>query len=280
MKTQSTHPAGRKPLAIGAFVATALLALVPLDKGEAQLYVDIYPSQEYTNGTLFIFSGSSTIARQQSQARGFRTTGSDWLQDTAHSYDTLFASNPTTGQKNLTAVPASTSTVTNKDYESLIGYLRVRNTAFSSANLNVLTNVPTLAVEGTTSTNSRTIASLYLKDDTGGWDRFGPRVSAALGYNNSDTIKWTGSGVLTNVAIGVFNTRDPYLRARKVGTAGSFYGGSAGQTVNVANGLRWRVHANIIPEPQEYALVFGLFALAFVFFHRHMMQKKRQASGR
>ena len=118
-------------MAFGAFVATALLALVPLDKGEAQLYVDIYPSQEYENGTLFIFSGSSTIARQQSQGRGFRTTGSDWLQDTAYSYDPLFASQPGTGIKPLTAVPASTATVTNKDYESLIGYLRVRNAAFS-----------------------------------------------------------------------------------------------------------------------------------------------------
>ena len=238
--------------------------------------MDIYPSQEYPNGTLFIFSGSSTIARQQSQGRGFRTTGSDWLQDTAYAFDTLFASDPGTGQKNLTAVPASTSTVTNKDYESLIGYLRVRNTAFSGANLNVLTNAATLTVEGTTSTNSRTIASLYLKDDTGGWDRFGPRVSSALDYNNSDAIKWTGAGVLTNVAIGVFNTRDPYLRARAVGAAGSFYGGSAGQQVNVANGLRWRVHTNIIPEPEEYALMFGLFALAFVLFRRRQMQKKQQ----
>ena len=239
--------------------------------------MDIYPSQEYTNGTLFIFSGSTTAARQQSQARGFRTTGSDWIQDTAYAFDTLFASNPGTGIKPLTAVPASTATITNKDYESLIGYLRVRNTAFSGANLNVLTNAATLTVEGTTSTNSRTIASLYLQDAT--WDDFGPRVSSsALNYNNSDTIKWTGSGVLTNVAISVFGTRDPYIRARGAGTAGSFYGGSAGQQNQVANGLRWRVHANIIPEPEEYALVFGLFALAFVFFHRRWQRKRRQSA--
>ncbi len=260
-------------------IVSALSSLfVPLEESQAQLYVDIYPSQEYTNGTLVIFSGSSTIARQQSQGRGFRTTGSDWLQDTAHSYDTLFASNPGTGQKNLTAIPVSTATVTNKDYESLIGNLRVRNTAFSSANLNVITNAPTLTIEGS-STNSRTIASLYLKDDVSGWDRFGPRVSAALGYNNSDTIKWTGAGVLTNVAIGVFNTRDPYLRARGVTSVGSFYGGSSANTVSVANGLRWRVHTNVIPEPEEYALVFALFALGFVFFHRHWQKKQRRQAA-
>ena len=263
-------------MAFGAFVVAAtLLSLAPLKQGQAQLYVDIYPSQEYTNGTLFIFSGSTTAARQQSQPRSFRTTGSDWLQDTAYAFDTLFASNPGTGEKNLTAVPASTTSVTNKDYESLIGNLRVRNSAFSGANLNVITNAPTLAVQ---STNTRTISSLYLQDDIGGWDRFGPRVSSALGYNNSDTISWTGAGVLTNVAISVFNTRDPYLRARAVGASGSFYGGSAGQQVNVANGLRWRVHSAIIPEPEEYALVFGLFALAFVFIRR-IMQKKRQSQA-
>ncbi len=274
MKTQST-PRNRKPLAFGAFVVAAtLLSLAPLEQSQAQLYVDIYPSQEYENGTLVIFSGSSTIARQQSQGRGFRTTGSDWLQDTAYSYDPLFASQPGTGVKPLTAVPASTTTVTNKDYESLIGNLRVRNTAFSSANLNVITNAPTLAVE---STNTRTITGLYLQDTN--WDRFGPRVSSALSYNNSDDVSWTGAGVLTNVAISVFATRDPYLRARAVGAAGSFYGGSAGQQVNVANGLRWRVHTNVIPEPEEYALVFALFALGFVFFHRRKMQRKRQAAA-
>lgn len=33
---------------------------------------------------------------------------------------------------------------------------------------------------------------------------------------------------------------------------------------------------SIIPEPEEYALVFGLFALAFVFFHRRFQKKQRQ----
>ena len=265
-------------MAFGAFVAAAtLLSLAPLEQSQAQLYVDIYPSQEYTNGTLFIFSGSSTISRQQSQGRGIRAASGRWDQDTTKTFDNLYASNPGTGIKPLTAVPASTTSVTNKDYESLIGKLRVRNTAFTNANLNVITNAATLTIEGTTSTNSRTIASLYLMDDVGGWDRFGPRVSSALGYNNSDAIKWTGAGVLTNVAIGVFNTRDPYIRARRPDSGGTFYGMLSQFTSQPSGGLRWRVHTNIIPEPEEYALIFGLFALGFVFFHRRMMQKKRQA---
>ncbi len=259
-------------MAFGAFVATALLALVPLDKGEAQLYVDIYPSQEYTNGTLFIFSGSSTTTRSGS----IRTTGSNWNRDTTKTFDPLFASNPGTGQKNLTAVPASTTSVTNKDYESLIGNLRSRNTAFTNANLNVITNAPTITIEGSTSTNSQTIASLYLRDHVDDW--FGPRVSStALSYNQNDAISWTGAGVLTNVAISVFNTRDPYIRARRPDSGGTFYGMLSQYTSQPSGGLRWRVHTNVIPEPEEYALVFGLFALGFVFFHRHR-QKKRQSS--
>ena len=39
--------------------------------------------------------------------------------------------------------------------------------------------------------------------------------------------------------------------------------------------IRLVVNSQIIPEPEEYALVFGLFALGFVLFHRRIMQKKR-----
>ena len=37
------------------------------------------------------------------------------------------------------------------------------------------------------------------------------------------------------------------------------------------------VNSQIIPEPEEYALVFGLFALGFVFVHRRRMQNKCQS---
>ena len=56
-------------------------------------------------------------------------------------------------------------------------------------------------------------------------------------------------------------------QANAGGILGSWVG--AGQ-----NNVRIRVHA-MIPEPEEYALVFALFALGFVFFHRHR-QKKQQ----
>ncbi len=39
------------------------------------------------------------------------------------------------------------------------------------------------------------------------------------------------------------------------------------------------VHSAIIPEPEEYALVFGLFALGFVILRRHFQKKRQQASA-
>ena len=264
-------------MAFGAFlVATALLAFVPIEQSQAQLYVDIYPSQESTNGTLYIFSGSTTAARQQSQTRVIRTGSSanDFHQDTARLFDNLFASDPGTGVKSLSAIPASTATSTNKDYNSLLGNLRLRNPAFTNANLNVITNTPTM----TAAANSQTITHLYFRNVAGS-DRFGPRVASSLNYNLNDTISWTGAGTLANVPISVFSTRDPYIRARKIGGAGSFYGGSAGTTTQVANGLRIRVHTAIIPEPKEYALLFGLFALAFVLFRRQLQKRRQKAQA-
>ncbi len=257
-------------------IVLALSSLfIPLKQAQAQLYVDIYPSQEFTNGTLFIFSGSTTAMRQQSQTRVIRTSssGNNWFdQDTARLFDNLFASAPGDGVKSLSAIPASTATNPNKDYNSLLGNLRVRNSAFTNANLNVLTNAPTM----TAGANSQTITHLYFRDVT--WDRFGPRVSSSLSYNQNDTISWTGAGTLANVPISVFSTRDPYIRARKIGPGGGFYEGSAGSTAQVANGLRIRVHTSIIPEPEEYALVFGLFALAFVILRRRFHKKRQIAT--
>ena len=243
-----------------------LSSLLSLEQRQAQLYVDIYPSQEYTNGILFIFSGSTTAPRSSS----IRTSsGTVWFfQDTGRLFDSLTASDPGTGLKTLTPVPVS---ATDKDHGSLLFSLRTINSAFTNANLNVLTNTPTM----TAGSNSQTITHLHLDSA----DRFGPRVSSSLSYTSGGTVSWTGAGTLANVAISVFNTRDPYIRARKVGSAGSFYGGSAGITTQVADGLRIRVHTTIIPEPEEYALAFGLFALAFVLLHRHFQKKQRQAQS-
>ena len=35
------------------------------------------------------------------------------------------------------------------------------------------------------------------------------------------------------------------------------------------------VYSHVIPEPEEYALVFGLFALAFVIIHRQFKRNRQ-----
>ena len=101
-------------------------------------------------------------------------------------------------------------------------------------------------------------------------------MASTLNYNRNDAVSWTGAGILTNVPISVFSTRYPYIRTRKVNFAGIFYSGFAGNSAQVADGLRFRVHTSIITEPEEYALVFGLFALGFVLCLRRRQPKKQR----
>ncbi len=85
-----------------------------------------------------------------------------------------------------------------------------------------------------------------------------------LVYTNGQTFRWFGSGVLDkpiedfiNIGRDVRNTgNNPYFAERFAGH------------------IQLRLHRHVIPEPEEYALVFGLFALGFVFF-RHFRKKTR-----
>ena len=87
-------------------------------------------------------------------------------------------------------------------------------------------------------------------------DEMGIRIAPPnLVYSANDASSWFGSGVLdkpfSDFIIGssnTGNTQDPRLY--------------------FAGGVRWHTSGRIIPEPEEYALVVGLFALAFVILHR------------
>ena len=96
-------------------------------------------------------------------------------------------------------------------------------------------------------------------------NEMGIRVSGSnLSYSVGDSSAWVGAGLI-NKPIGDFFT----------GT----YNGSP-ESVNFAaashGAIQVRVNSQIIPEPEEYALIFALFVLGFVFFHRRRMQRKRQ----
>ena len=103
--------------------------------------------------------------------------------------------------------------------------------------------------------------------DNANEDILGIRVSgSSLSYSSGNSSAWTGSGVL-NKPIGDF-------------FAGTFNNAAMQATfaANSAGSVRVIVNSQVIPEPEEYALVFALFALGFVLIRRRM-QKKRQAAA-
>ena len=90
--------------------------------------------------------------------------------------------------------------------------------------------------------------------------------SPNLLYGSGEAISWVGAGLI-NKPIGDF-------------FAGAFTdhedGGGSRTFASGNNSVRVVVNSQIIPEPEEYALVFGLFALGFVILRRHLQKKKRR----
>ncbi len=266
MRTQSTPPPRLpKPLTFGASVAaTAWLFLSPLDQAQAQLYIDIYPSQDNNNQTLWVFSGSSTTSRTivvfgvpAHSAGTFRTSSGNSfdLQDSVS-----LSANPFNANSPSNAVLALSSlSTTGADYESILKRIPggARTQLFDSNT----TNTPTLSV----SPGSSTISHMYLHGAT---NAIGPRVSSSFTYNSTGTVgsSWYGAGLLAK-PIGDFNAGT--FGNSLIGNPGTFFS-------RPANNFQVRVHSAVIPEPQEYALVFGLFALGFVLFRHHHFPKKRQ----
>ncbi len=230
----------------------------------AQLFVHVYPSQDNpTNQTLWIFSGSS----QTAASGNIRSSGNDFLaQDSWEVSDKLFNANKPDNQV-ITLSPLFSSSNTN-DIESV----RTRTAGVWGAGspfANNATNTPTITI----SSGSRTIASFYLDEDppAGDEDDMGIRVSGStLSYSAGQSSAWVGSGIINkpigDFFAGTFNN----AVVRDLGTP-SFAAQSNGS-------VRVIVNSQIIPEPEEYALVFGLFALGFVIVRRHF-QKKRQQSA-
>ena len=265
-------PANRKPFALVAFIATALFSLVPLEQSQAQIYIDVYPSQDNpTTHTLWIFSGSSiadrsfTLFATTNYAQGtIRTSSGNAYdeQDTARLSTSPFNAN-TPNNAVLALTPFSvTSSSTNypKDYDSI--RRRIPGGTRSQLFAANATNTPTLRIGADT----QTISHMYLHGATNG---IGPRVSTAFTYGESSTegMNWRGAGLLAkpigDFNAGTFNSLSPPTQT------GTFFS-------RPANTFQFRVHSAVIPEPEQYALILGLFALGFVILRRHF-QKKRQA---
>ena len=224
-------------------------------KAQAQLFIDVYPSQDTPTNSIWIFSGSSSVAvagtlrtsaTSHSSADGWQTAS-----------DIYNANHPSNAQITLSPLFSSTNTIDIDSVRKRIpGGGRTNITFAANA-----TNTPTITI-GTTPVN-RTINRMFM-NDVNTADNIGIRVSSSHNYGllNGQASSWTGSGLLINKPVSDFVT----------GNVGTYVGTES----NFGGAVTLRFHSGIIPEPEEYAIVFGLFALGFVFFHRRQMQKKQR----
>ena len=221
-----------------------------VQEAQAQLLINVYPSQDNNNQTIWIFSGSSTAGASNS----IRTSGGYSSRDSWESTSSIFDANKPSNQT-LSLSPLLSST-NSKDIASMNARIPSggkTNITFAAS----ATNTPTITIGSA----SGTIANLFLED--GGTflsDTMGIRTASSLSYSSGDTSAWVGSGIL-NKPIGDF-----FAETHNSSSITPRFGS-----------VRLIVNTQIIPEPEEYALVFALFALGFVFFHRRRQRKRQQA---
>ncbi len=233
----------------------------------AQLFIHVYPSQDHTNQTLWIFSGTSTTLasdhiRTSSGSNSYSARDS-WRFASSPSGLHVYGANPPSDTNfQLSPLFSSTNTIDIDSVRKRIpGGGRTNITFAASA-----TNTPTI----TFSSNSRAISHLFMENRTTQSDELGIRVSGSsnFSYSSGASSAWVGAGLI-NKPIGDFNQGEFH---------NSGYGGSLSPwfAASPSGSVRVVVNSQVIPEPEEYALVFGLFALGFVFFHRYFQKKKRR----
>ena len=139
---------------------------------------------------------------------------------------------------------------------------------------------PQITFQSATSTNTRSISDIYLHNSL--VDTVGIRVagSSALSYSASDNVSWSGQGTMS-YPIGDFTltAAGEYFYTY---SAGPNFVASGTLGTSSSGGLRLVVSSEpraLVPEPEEYALVFGLFALGFVVVRRHFQKKGRQQAA-
>ncbi len=229
------------------------------DNAQAQLIIDVYPSQDTPTNSIWIFSGSSSIASPATLRTSATTHSSaDGWQTERDIYQ---ANHPSNEQITLSPLFSSTNRLDIASVNARIPGGGKSNIVFAVT----ATNTPTITI-GTTPVN-RTINRMFMNDQNVA-DNIGIRVSSGFNYGSysGQASSWTGSGLLINKPVSDFVT----------GNVNNW----ANLNPNFArDGVTLRIHSGIIPEPEEYALVFGLFALGFVFFHRRWQRKQRQQSA-
>ena len=241
-----------------------------MEQSQAQVvFVDIFPSQDnLTTHTLWLFNTTNNPTVSLIVNGYIRRSGNNY--NTRDTFKTtggnLYAQNlPTNATFTLSALTPSSLTSTNRDYDSLAGLV---NTVLPSGVIipGNATNTPTISF-GVGS--SATISTVYMHHYNGGDNHdLGIRVSGGtdLVYNTGSSMRWFGAGTI-NKPITDFQAGSYRSQANSFG---SFF---------PDQGALVRVHSNVIPEPEEYTLVFGLFALSFVLLRRRMQQKRQQTTA-
>ena len=274
MKTPPPPPAASKRLTgVLLFLTAAWLSLAPIEQSQAQLYIDIYPSQDsYRTQTLWVLSGNSQASMYllQSDAyirhgafpntEGVNERDTYRLQDSLYAGPTGLGNSPFANNRSLALAPLSSSSL---DYAAVTNVWAATNTVSSRASA---AGTPTLSfsnrvANGAVTNRSISHMVMYAQPADDNW--IGPRVGGGSNFTygtNRPAVNWFGAGLIQQ-PIGNFRSRDPYIRNK-----GNILGYFAANTLG--DGLRIRVHSSTVPEPKEYALVFGLFALAFVIARR------------
>ena len=245
-------------MAFGAFlVAATLLALAPPEQARAQLLINVNPLQGDNSQTVWTFSGSSTASQAGNIQIG---TGS------------------ITSQSAGTVLPyGRPQSPPNPDVSAAL----IRSNALPSGSQNwanyalaSTANTPQI----TTSGGTRTISHVFLQNFSGNIDGdfVGIRVAGAapLAYTNQSPVSWTGMGILPYSITNLTTSASGEYFYNYA--SGPYFAAAATQTTRENSGFRVMVSSTpVIPEPEEYALVFALFALGFVIIRRHF-QKKQQ----
>ena len=232
-------------------MVSALSSLVPLEQSQAQLLLTVNPLQGDTNRTVWTFTGSSTASRD-----GTIPISVDDIDFGSYG-DVLNYGAPASG-----VLSAANQLILSGRQPALIGDYAL---SFST-NVNFQPRI-------TISNNTQTISHITLINSVG-TDSVGIRVSgSALSYNTNAPVSWRGRGILS-YSITNLTTTAAGEYFYNVEATGPYFAAEGTRGTPNSSGYRMVVSSTpIVPEPEEYALIFGLFALAFVLFRRHWQRK-------
>ena len=254
---------GNKFALVAAWMAAAtLFSFVPIEQSQAQLILTINPLQGDTNNTtIWTFSGSTTPELSASIVPSSDNSNHSPSEASLFPFAATsgYLSNPSATQFLTTNAPARYNTATN--------HALTANT-YSQPQI-------------TTSSGTRTISHIRLQNNHP-TDTLGFRVAGttSLSYTNGAAVSWIGQGTLPYpIADFSLTAANEYFYGAPAFAAGYVNGGIGSPTSFDLRVVVSSAPASlIVPEPEEYALIFTLFALGFVIIRRHF-QKKHQASA-